>query len=189
METPSQISPAITPVLNSVEITANSAPTDIDLIPAFVPENLPSGTKVGTFEAVDVDGGTRSFVLVGGTGSDDNAEFFIEGSDLKTNAIFDFETKSSYTIRVRASDDQGGEFEEQLSVDVANVNDPPTNVILSSNTVQENSPPGTLIGNLSAVDEDAGDSHTFMFTGGVDNALFAIDGAELRDGRVAASCW
>jgi hypothetical protein len=42
--------------------------------------------------------------LVAGTGDTDNAAFNISGSNLRITASPDFETKSSYSIRVRTSD-------------------------------------------------------------------------------------
>ena len=52
---------------------------------------------------VDADPDVRAVVLTG-TGDTDNASFQITGSTLKTNAVFNFETKSSYSIRVRSTD-------------------------------------------------------------------------------------
>jgi hypothetical protein len=59
----------------------------------------------------------------------------------------------------------------------------PTDMTLSPASVPENSAAGTLVGTLSAVDTDAGDSATFAFvsgTGSADNGLFEIVGNELR---------
>jgi len=58
------------------------------------------------------------------------------------------------------------------------VNQGPTNVLLSAAVVRENSANGTLVGTLSAVDPNAGDSHSFTL---VDSAggRFAIAGNRL----------
>ena len=61
--------------------------------------------------------------------------------------------------------------------------DPPTNVNLAPSSVAENRPAGTLVGQLSAVDPDTDDTHTFSLVpgaGGADNASFSIDGKNLR---------
>jgi parallel beta-helix repeat protein len=60
----------------------------------------------------------------------------------------------------------------------APVNHAPTDITLSNSTVPENSPAGTTVGALTAVDPDAGDSHTFTL---LDNAggRFAISGNSL----------
>ncbi len=56
-------------------------------------------------------------------------------------------------------------------------NSQPTDITLSANSVEENLSIGTVVGTLSAVDVDAGDSHTFTLvagTGDSGNASFAI---------------
>src|SRR5439155_3009213 len=90
----------------------NEAPTDVALSKSSVAENQPSGTTVGTLSAADPDAGdSASFSLVAGTGSTDNGSFAISGNTLGTNAAFDFESKSSYAIRVRTTDRGGLGFE------------------------------------------------------------------------------
>ena len=58
----------------------------------------------------------------------------------------------------------------------------PTSVLLTPPAVKENSPAETVIGTLSALDPDAGDTHTFEWvdgTGSADNAKFRIEGDQL----------
>ena len=59
------------------------------------------------------------------------------------------------------------------------VNDPPTDIDLSAVSVEEQAPPGTRVGLLTATDADASDQHTFELTddGG---GLFAISGDRLE---------
>ena len=103
-----------------------SAPTDILLPNSTVDENEPAGTTVGTFSTVDPDAGdTHNYTLVTGAGDADNASFTIDGDMLKTAESFDYETQSSYNIRVR-SKDQGGLFTEKVfTIAVMNVNEQP----------------------------------------------------------------
>ncbi|MCB0133034.1 MAG: cadherin domain-containing protein, partial [Caldilineaceae bacterium] len=59
----------------------------------------------------------------------------------------------------------------------------PTDIGLDNDTVDENEPAGTVVGNLSTVDADAGDSHTYSLVAGAGdggNASFTIVGSELR---------
>ena len=179
------LSPAITPVLTSVSITGNSAPTDIVLSKSFIAENQGVGDVVGMFETVDIDGGPHTYSLVDGFGGEDNAVFLVEGDVLKANAVFDFESKQSYTMRVRVTDESGGYFEEQFTIGVSDANDPPTDISLSDSLVEENLPPRTTIGVLSAADIDVEDIHVFSLpTEVLDNALFAIDGIELKTNEI-----
>src|SRR5262245_31313658 len=81
----------------------NEAPTDIALSPSSVNENQPVGTVVGSFSTTDPDAGdTHTYTLVAGVGSTDNGSFTIAGNQLQTAAVFDLETKSSYSIRVQS---------------------------------------------------------------------------------------
>lgn len=142
----------------SIAVTnVNEAPTNITLTPTTVAENLPIDTVVGAFNTTDPDtGNTFTYSTVAGTGDTDNAQFNISGGNLRTSAIFDYETKSSYSIRVRSTD-QGGIlfFEKSFTITVTNVNDPP--VIVQGDSVgvvmgEDNNPAFSLI--LSATDQD-----------------------------------
>ncbi len=165
----------------------NEAPTDIALSNASVAENEPVGTAVGTLSATDPDAGdTHTFALVAGPGDTDNASFQIDGSTLETNAVFDFETKNSYSIRVGATDGGSLTFEEQFTITVTNVNEPPSDINLSNSSVAENEPPGTAVGTLTTVD-DPGSTHTYTLVAGAgdeDNASFQIDGDVLETAAV-----
>jgi len=111
----------------------NQAPTDLLLSATVVDENQPVGTTVGNLTAIDADtSDAHSFTLVGGTGDVDNASFTISGSSLKTNAVFDFETKPAYSIRVRATDQGGLFYDKPLTIvvnDVPEDSTPPSAVI------------------------------------------------------------
>uniref|UniRef100_UPI00404A5C55 Ig-like domain-containing protein n=1 Tax=Flavobacterium sp. TaxID=239 RepID=UPI00404A5C55 len=111
----------------SVTITVrspNSAPTAVALSASTVAENAVSGTTIGTLSATDVDAGdTFTYTLVSGTGSTDNASFSISGSTLKTAGVFDFETKASYSVRVRVTDTGGLTFERELTITVTDENE------------------------------------------------------------------
>ncbi|MEA2598622.1 MAG: hypothetical protein QOF01_5091, partial [Thermomicrobiales bacterium] len=166
----------------------NEAPTDIGVDPNSVAENQPAGTTVGTLTATDQDAGdSHTFALVAGAGSDDNGSFAISGNQLLTAASFDFETKSSYSIRVRATDAGSLPFEQALTVAVTNVNEQPTDLALDDAEIGENREVGTAVGLLSTTDVDAGDSFTYTLvsgTGSDDNASFQVDGDRLENAVV-----
>ena len=104
----------------------NDAPTAIDLDNTSVDENQPVGTLVGTFTAVDPDvGDSHTFSLVPGEGDTDNALFSFGSPELKTNVPFDFETGNSFSIRVQASDGNGGTIQAAIIINVIDVNEAP----------------------------------------------------------------
>ncbi len=149
------------------------APTDLMLDNPTVNENA-AGALVGKFSASDPDGPpTPTFSL-----PDTSGPFDISGDRLmvKNGSLLDFESSTSHTVRVRATDATGLFVERDFTVMVLNVNEAPTDITLSNSSVDENSPAGTVIGTLSAVDPDAGDSHTFAVLGSSPSgASFAID--------------
>ena len=55
----------------------------------------------------------------------------------------------------------------------------PTGVTLAGGVVEENASAGTVVGTLSALDPDAGDTHSFALTGGA-TALFELAGCDIR---------
>ncbi|HUG68251.1 MAG TPA: cadherin repeat domain-containing protein, partial [Pirellulaceae bacterium] len=77
-------------------------------------EDAVVGTIVGILTTTDPDSAdTHTYSLVDGDGDTDNESFNIVGNELHTAVAFDFETQTTYTIRVRSAD-QDGEFFEQL---------------------------------------------------------------------------
>ena len=166
----------------------NEAPTGASLVPPIVAENQPSGTTVGTLSAIEPDmADTHTFTLVAGTGSTDNGSFTITGSSLNTAAIFNFEAKSTYSIRVRATDAGALFGEQQLTIFVSNVNEAPTDISLTGSTVPENLPSGTSVGTFITTDPDIAATQTYTLvagTGSTDNASFAISSASLTTNAV-----
>jgi len=115
----------------TIPLQFNATPTAINLSNNSVAENAASGTTVGTLSTTDLDvSDTHTYTLVTGTGDTDNASFTLTGNTLKTAASFDFETKQSYTIRIRTTDNGGpnGTFEQAFTINVTNVNEAPTAV-------------------------------------------------------------
>ena len=164
----------------TVTLIYNTAPTDVALSSTSVAENAASGTTVASLSATDADAGdTFTYTLVSGTGATDNASFTISGSTLRTAAVFDFETKSSYSVRVRVTDAGGLTFEKVFTIGVTDVNEAPTNITVSASSVAENAASGTTVASLSATDIDAGEVFTYTLvsgTGDTDNASFTITG-------------
>src|SRR5690606_22686574 len=117
----------ITKTFNINVVDVPEGPTDITLSASSVDENQPVGTIVGTFATQD---GTPpySYSLVSGAGSMDNDEFSLEGDQLKTHAVFDFEEKNSYSIRVQTTDDNGESFAKVFTISITNLVEAPTDL-------------------------------------------------------------
>jgi hypothetical protein len=179
---------AFTQVGGFWQANLNAAPTAISLSANTVSEGLVAGTTVGTLSTADPDAGnTFIYSLVSGAGGDDNPSFTIDSNQLRTAAVFDFESKSNYSVRVRSQDQGGLFFEQQLTILVANVNEAPTVIALAPNSVAEASIAGTTVGTLATLDPDAGNSFTYTLVngaGGNDNGSFTINGNQIRTAAV-----
>lgn len=165
-------------------LNSNDSPSNLTLSSTSLVENLAIGTNIGTFSTSDQDSGDSfTYQLVSGSGDSDNARFKISGSQLQVNALLNYESQSTYQIRVKTTDSSGASFTKSFTLNLINVNDAPTNLILNNNSVTEHQPIGTLIGELSVSDEDAGDFHLFELVSGPgdsSNGLFSVAGSLLR---------
>jgi hypothetical protein len=100
----------------------NDAPSDLSLSATSINENVSANSVLGTFSSIDQDAGnTFTYSLVSGIGDIDNTAFTIDGNQLKINVSPDFETKNSYSLRVRTTDQGGLFFEKTLTVSINNL--------------------------------------------------------------------
>lgn len=176
----------------TVQVTnVNEAPTDIqvDPAPAVVEENAGPNAPVGTLISTDPDNAgqspppqTHTYTFVPGEGDADNGLFNLNGDALRASASFDFETRHTYSVRVRSTDSGAGNLytEKALTIHVLDVSEPINGVSLAPDSVEENAGAGALVGTLST--EGAGTS-TYALVAGegdADNGAFEISGGELR---------
>ena len=139
-------------------------------------ENSPNSTIVGNLDAIDPDGDTLSFTILGG---DPNGVFAVnpDGNITVANsALLNLEDQSAYTLTVRATDNAASPLSDtrQIVISVLDVNEPPA-VGNFNFIVDENSSDGTFVGIIAADDpEDA--ELEFSIDPGTDvNGAFAID--------------
>ncbi len=174
-------------LVSSVLVTINV--TNVNEAPSFtegstatrsVAENTASGTNIGTaVAATDVDANTTLAYTLGGT---DAASFSIisTSGQLQTNAALDYETKSSYSVTVEVSDNNGGSDSITVSINVTDVdeNRAPafTDGTSTTRSIAENTASGENIGSVvAATDADTGDTLTYTL-GGTDASSFSIVG-------------
>jgi gliding motility-associated-like protein len=159
----------------------NDAPTDILISNYFIDENMPVGSPIGTLTVIDNDlADAHTLTIESGP---DSASVSLIGNLLQTNAAYNFELKDTLYVKIRATDPYAAYYVKTFTIVVNDINDEPTDLALSTDSIQELQPIGTTIGNLSTSDEDAGASHTYALgtgTGDTDNNLFAISGNQLQ---------
>ena len=141
-----------------------------------VDENSANGTVVGTISASDQDGDTLSYSIIAG---DPNGAFAIDSATgeitVADGAQLDFESQASYSLTVQVQDNGTGTLTDTatVTIDLNDVNDAPV-VNDQSFAVEENSPNGTVVGTVTASDQD-GDTLSYSILTGNDASEFAID--------------
>jgi gliding motility-associated-like protein len=92
-------------VVSHTIVNTNNAPTNISLSANSIAEGNSIGNTIGALSTTDTDSGdTHSYTLTGTSNYPDNSSFSISGANLQAAAVFDYETKNSYTILVETSD-------------------------------------------------------------------------------------
>ncbi len=115
---------------------AGVVPVNILLSSNEVHENNVVGIVIGTFSA-DADAGPCTFSFATGQGDADNKYFSISGNKLKALIVFDYETRHTYSIRVKCTDTAGNTLEKAFQVEVIDVYEI-TNSIEATNIVTPN---------------------------------------------------
>ncbi len=161
-------------------VNTNDAPTALTLSASSVDENV-TGGEVGDLTTTDVDtGDTHTYTLSGA----DAASFEVVDGKLKFKSTQspNFETKSSYALIVTTTDAAGSSLAESFSVTVNDLNEAPTSISLSANTIDENAA-AVEVGTLTGVDEDASDTITFSLSGTDGGSFEVVDGKlQLKSG-------
>ena len=168
----------------------NDTPTDISLSNNSINENSIIGTQIGKFSTNDQDtDDSFTYKLVSGDGDTNNSDFIIIGKKLFSNKVFNYEEKNSYSIRVKASDNNSGTFKKKFTIVVINEEfEKPTDCKLNydsihiNNVVCESIPKGSIIGLLSTDDDNTDEEHIYSLVNNdifSDNNYFKIEGNKL----------
>ena len=163
---------------------ANDEPVEIELTDTSIDESNPIGTAVGMLSSSDEDESqSHSYSLVAGTGDTDNASFNIVGAELRSAEIFDYETKTSYSIRIQTDDENGGTFEKAITITINDLPASVSQITLDNEAIDENQTAGTTVGHFSTYGESLSGLYTYTLvsgTGDTDNTSFSISGDQLK---------
>ncbi len=176
--------------------------------------NRPENTQfIATIPATDAEGDELTFRVAGHQDMDGNqndVELFEINQrgelSFKTESIADYErprdklfniisresVRNDYYVLLAIHDNRGGKGDIMgITVKITDMDpEPPAVIALSSTTVTYNAPAGTMIGTLSKTGGIANNTTTFTLADGdgdTDNALFEIDGTELKIKATPAS--
>ncbi|XP_023390623.1 protocadherin gamma-A11 isoform X4 [Pteropus vampyrus] len=129
-----------------------------------VPENLSSGTRVLVVNATDPDEGINGEVVYSFRDVESRASEIFQ-LDSQTGEVLiqgplDFEKYRFYEMEIQGQDGGGLSTTAKMLITVVDVNDnaPEITITSSTNSVLENSPPGTVIALLNVQDQDSGEN-------------------------------
>jgi len=112
--------------LDNFEFSAIDKPSAMTLSNNSIAEMSAINTAIGSLTTNG--SGSYAYSLVAGSGDSDNADFTLSGNQLQSAKVFDFERKSSYSIRVRAQNLEYGScasFEQAFTITITDVNEAP----------------------------------------------------------------
>jgi VCBS repeat-containing protein len=124
---------------------------------------------------VDPDAGDSQIFAV----SDGRFEIVNGQLKLKDGVSLDHENEPTVNVQVTATDSSGHQIQQTFAINVGNENETQTDLTLSGSKVAENAA-GAVIGDLTVVDPDMGDTQSFQLS---DDRFEVVNGQlKLKDG-------
>mgnify|MGYP001345297759 CR=1 FL=1 len=148
----------------------------ISLSSTNIDENI-RYVSIAELTTLDSNSSSHTYSLVSGQGDSNNSAFRITSNQLYVWETVDYEKNSSYQIRVQSRDNANNIYQQAFTISVNDINENPTNIILSSTQFDENKDPVFYqVASLSTIDYDY-DSHVYSLVSGSgdeDNSSFKI---------------
>ena len=162
-------------------IDVNEIPTAIALSATAIDENS-VGAIVGDLTTTDEDiGDSHTYTL---TGDDADSFEVVDGQlKLKDGVSANYEAQNSYAVTVTATDSGGLTTSQAFTVTINDVNDAPSAIKLTGSLYVNENDTGGIVGNISTVDEDTVDNHTYAISGMHADSFEVVNGQlKLKDG-------
>ena len=140
-----------------------------------MPENSDIGTIVGTLSTIDEDTNQEDMVY----SIIENQYFNVIGRDIVSKLVFNYESDpKNYVISITSVGSHS--ITKDITINITDVNEPPTDITISNRGFPENSDIGTIIGTFAHNDPDNNDIITYTCS---DTFNFEIDGNQLKSKR------
>ncbi len=144
--------------------------------------NSPTGTLAGRLTASSTDPkAIYTYSLV--SGAVDNGKFTINGDKLYTNAVFNYATQSTFTVRIQVSTQSGGMLTKDFILTILYVNGSPTLDAIADQSVCATTDSHTI--NLSGITPgpEANQTTTLSITGNNKDMFNALSVTQLSGGK------
>lgn len=130
-------------------------------------ENSAKGSLLGTLSTINaVAKNQYTYTLLEDSTLNDNSAFTIQGDQLYTTTVFDYETKSNYLVHLISTSTEQEPVYEDLIVKVLDVNEPPTDIQLPVNRIIVGRKKGQFVSPLFTTDPDFNESFTYELVSG-----------------------
>ena len=167
-------------------IDVNDVPTSISLSASAIDENQ-SGGIVGSLTTADEDSGDTHTYSISGDGS----EYFevVNGQlKLKDNFAANYEDKNTYTLTLTSTDSGGLSISTDITVNINDINDAPTGIDITGSLFVNDGVTGGSVGEITTIDEDAVDNHTYSISGADASSFEIVNGTlKLKNTATAVS--
>ena len=159
-------------VSQNLVVTVTDKDSIITLSSLSLDENS-AGANIGSLGSYIDDTSATDTVSYSVSGNGSELFEVIEGElKLKADSSADFETLSSYELTITATSGTANTAFD-FNITINDVNDSPTAINLSSIVVSERID-GAVVGTISTIDQDTGDTHTYVIS---DDRFEIIDGS------------
>ena len=163
-------------VINVLNVNEHAPIFGADTYDAEIIETAAKGAAVLQVVAADADRNERlDYAIISG---DEAGLFAIDDTGQITLAdTLDYETATSHTLTVQATDSGGRTDTAEVIITVANANDesPMFGAAIYNAIIAENAVRGTVLVQIDAADADANDTLNYAITSGNDDGLFSIN--------------
>lgn len=164
-------------------ISQNQIPTEILLSTDFFTENSAMGEVVANLRALDGDDLAHTYTISTFDPPSASNLLRIENNEILINDVVNYEKIQRFSISVIASDPMGGSVNEDFIFQVIDQPEAPTSLMLSSQSIEENSFVPYPLAIISSDDEDQNETQEYSFTPIAENAdssYFSIDKNSLQ---------
>uniref|UniRef100_A0A673C3L7 Cadherin domain-containing protein n=1 Tax=Sphaeramia orbicularis TaxID=375764 RepID=A0A673C3L7_9TELE len=159
-----QLSGTIRVEISVLDANDNAPVFTQEIYKVIVTETAPQGTVLCTVSAADADEGSNGKVSYSIKNTLDDVPIMFEIGEengvVTLNGNLDYEKSKDYEIHVQASDEGGLTDSCKIMVEVTDTNDnhPSINIMSKTNSVSENSSPGTVVTIFNVQDPDSGEN-------------------------------
>jgi hypothetical protein len=155
-----------------VSVGQSTLEYSLSLSSLSVDENIGANSIVGVIQS---NLQNPQFEFADGEGDEDNGLFEIVNGELVLNESPNFESQSNYSIRITGFDGSNS-VESSFQIHVEDVNEAPSDMILSNTEIAENMTSGVILGTFSVSDPDANQTHSLSLVDGVSaNEFFVLE--------------